>query len=155
MLSDRKVEKKSNFHLSLEYIELKYSVRKIWLEINVRNYGLKGWLIYHSMLSKHTWLLFLYFLWKLLRWLKLFSLSLSQRSGKPFCCYEFSNQFKQRRLNKSTLISHCVLRNRFHVVVHLFGYRSHVMSEYGKNKKVAHKMQLCSFQAFSDWNGTK
>ena len=29
MLSDRKVEKKSNFHLSLEYNELKYSVRKI------------------------------------------------------------------------------------------------------------------------------
>ena len=26
--------------------------------------------------------------------------------------------------------------------MHLFSNRSHVMSEYGKNKKVAHKMQL-------------
>ena len=32
----------------------------------------------------------------------------------------------------------------------LVSYRSHAMSEYGKNKKVARKMQLCSFQAFSD-----
>ena len=26
--------------------------------------------------------------------------------------------------------------------MHLFSNRSHMMSEYGKNKKVAHKMQL-------------
>ena len=32
---------------------------------------------------------------------------------------------------------------------HLFSNRSHVMSEYGKNKKVAHGMQLSLFQVFS------
>ena len=30
--------------------------------------------------------------------------------------------------------------------MHLFSNRSHVMSEYGKNKKVAHKMQLSLLQ---------
>ena len=44
------------------------------------------------MASKHTWLLCLYFLWQLLRLLKLFSPSLTQQSGKPFSCYMMPEQ---------------------------------------------------------------
>ena len=46
------------------------------------------------------------------------------------------NQFIQKDLNKS--IVH--LTGRFHFAVHLFSNRSHAMSEYGKNKKMAHEM---------------
>ena len=55
---------------------------------------------------------------------------------------ELGNQFIEKYLNKSTIIFHHLLKNRFHVAMHLFSNRSHMMSEYGKNKKVAHKMQL-------------
>ena len=44
------------------------------------------------MASKHTRLLCLYFLWQLLRLLKLFSPSLTQQSGKPFSCYMMPEQ---------------------------------------------------------------
>ena len=59
---------------------------------------------------------------------------------------ELGDQFIQKYLNKSTIIFHHLLKNRFHVAMHLFSNRSHVMSEYGKNKKVAHKMQLSLLQ---------
>ena len=44
------------------------------------------------------------------------------------------------------LFSIVYLINRYHVAVYLFSNRSYVMSEYGKNKKVAHEMQLSLFQ---------
>ena len=107
--------------------------------------------------GNHFWNSIFYFSWKLLCLLKLFSLSLPQQSGKPFCCCvmflgkvnswwlttsKLGNQFTQKHLKKSTIIFHCLFKYRFHVAVHLFSNSSHVMSEYGKNKKVAHKMWL-------------
>ena len=38
------------------------------------------------------------------------------------------------------------MKNGLHVAVHLFSNRSHVMSQCGKNKKVARDMQLSLFQ---------
>ena len=35
-----------------------------------------------------------------------------------------------------------ILTNRFHVAVHLFSNRSQMTSKCGKNKKVAHKLQM-------------
>ena len=75
--------------------------------------------------GNHFWNSIFYFLWKLLCLLKLFSLSLPQQSGKPFCCCvmflgklnswwlitsKLGNQFTQKHLKKSTITFHWLFK---------------------------------------------
>ena len=59
-----------------------------------------------------------------------------------YCCCKWKQIF---RVNKPSF-SIVDLTNRFHVTLHLFSNRSHVTSECGKKKEVAHKMQLSLMQ---------